>query len=151
MEFLLWAVLALLIFAVAAHYVERGIATARMKLADSGDMPKWVATDGYVLDVVGESHYRASLLKILHGVDARELKAIAVLVPYKSRHDKHAVRVEIRSHIVGHLSRDDARAYRKRLAKKFGEGKVAAADALIGSGLEAGERGPIGVRLAVSL
>lgn len=151
MEFVAWLLVAIIAMGFVAGAITWQIAKARCQLAESGEMLRWPATKGFATEVVGESHYRAALLKILAGCEQREMEAVAVLIPYSSRHDSEAVRVEIKGRVVGHLSREDARIYRKRVVKQFDSVCVAAAGAVIGSTLDDGVRGPIGVRLAVAL
>lgn len=112
----------------------------------------WPARDEYEFEVVGESFYQPALRALAgnHGSDAAHLVTTAVLVPDdRNPHDNKAVKVLIDGHHVGHLSRDDARSYRRRLAAKK-QGMVAAqCGALVMGGFVArnGERASYGVRL----
>src|SRR5262245_58173778 len=65
--------------------------------------------------VVGESHYQPALRSICGAAEWEEVSfdCIAVLVPDPSNpYDEMAVMVQIDASLVGHLSREDARAYR---------------------------------------
>ena len=74
----------------------------------------------FSLAVVGESHYQEALEAIC-GKRKREgedkvVKATLILED-SNPHDKYAVRVEIEGRTVGHLGRDHAKQYRKKLAE----------------------------------
>ncbi len=71
-------------------------------------------------DVVGESFYMDALRQIM--ADAEEdcsdwlrLETVAHMVPVSyNRHDANAVEIRISGKHVGHLSRDNAKAYRAK-------------------------------------
>lgn len=110
----------------------------------------------YAVEVVGESHYQSALEAIAGGrtADSARVHADAVLIlEDDNKYDPGAVRVEISGKTVGHLSREDAPAYRARLAAM---GKPAArgmCHARIVGGWDRGEgeRGNYGVYLDVEL
>lgn len=110
-----------------------------------------LAGDGeYGLDVVGESHYQGDLERLAGGRtrDGVEVETQAELIPEDDNpHDKKAVRVAIGGRTVGHLSRDDARAFRESV------GRPATCAALIVGGWDRGkgDRGHFGVRLDADL
>lgn len=112
----------------------------------------WPALDEYDFEVVGESHYQPALRALAgaHGDDAAQIETTAVLVPDDANpHDDKAVAVLIDGRQVGHLSREDARSYRRRLATRK-QGMVAAqCGALIMGGFidRNGRRAHYGVRL----
>ncbi|MFN7043112.1 MAG: HIRAN domain-containing protein [Acidovorax temperans] len=112
----------------------------------------WPARDEYEFEVTGESHYQRTLQRLAgeHGDDAAQLITTAVVVPDDANpHDDKAVAVLIDGHQVGHLSRDDARSYRRRLAAKK-QGMVAAqCGAVVMGGFirRDGTRASYGVRL----
>ena len=112
----------------------------------------WPARDEYEFEVVGESHYQRALQTLAgeHGDDAAELLTTAMVVPYDTnKYDDKAVKVLIDGYEVGHLSRDDARSYRRRLAgKKLGM-VPAQCGALVMGGFigRDGTRASYGVRL----
>lgn len=88
----------------------------------------WPTLDTFDFEVVGESYYQPVLAALMgDGSDpAIDGRGTAVLLPYDDNpHDDKAVRVTIAGLTVGHLSRDDARKYRRRLKAKAG-GMVAA-------------------------
>ncbi len=106
----------------------------------------------YEVEVVGESHYQKELEALCGGrtEESARVKTTAVLVlddhnPYDSK----AVRVEIGGCVVGHLSRVNARQYRKKLQEAGHPGIRASCKALIVGGWDRGngDRGHFGVRL----
>src|SRR5262249_32273170 len=96
----------------------------------------------YDIEVVGTSHYQTELEQICGGrsEESARAKTTAMLVlddanPY----DSNAVRVEIAGYVVGHMSRDNARQYRKKL-KQAGHPRITAScDALIVGGWDRGK------------
>jgi len=106
----------------------------------------------FEIEVVGESHYQRQLEEICGGrfEDSARVNATAVLIlddgnPYDSK----AVRVEINGYVVGHLNRENAREYRKKL-KEAGHPRITAqCRALIVGGWDRGngDCGYFGVRL----
>jgi hypothetical protein len=106
----------------------------------------------YDIEVVGESHHQKELEIICGGRSDQcaRVKTTAILVleddnPYDSK----AVRVEIGGYTVGHLSRENARQYRKRLKEAGHPCIIASCKALIVGGWDRGDgdRGHFGVRL----
>lgn len=81
----------------------------------------WPARNEYDFEVVGESFYQP-VLKALMGDPAdpaMDGRGTAILVPDDSNpHDNKAVKVTVQGFTIGHLSREDARSYRRRLASK---------------------------------
>lgn len=80
----------------------------------------WPVCEGCIY-VAGTKHYQSALKALAgdHGNTRVELYCVAHLVPDSSNaHDDEAIRVDIDGHTVGHLSREEARSYRKRLARK---------------------------------
>jgi hypothetical protein len=106
----------------------------------------------YEIEVVGESHHQRELERICGGrsEEGARVKTTAVLVlDDNNPYDSQAVRVEIHGYVVGHLSRENARQYRKRL-EEAGHAKITAScKALIVGGWDRGngDRGDFGVRL----
>ena len=106
----------------------------------------------FSVDVVGESQYQDALATICGGYtpEGHNLEATAVLVlddgnPY----DNKAVRVEIEGRTVGHLSRANAREYRRELQKQGCPSLTLSCCALIVGGWDrgSGDRGYFGVNL----
>ena len=128
-----------------------GKATA-LRQANVSPAFTWPRRDEYEFEVVGVSNYQRGLQALAgdHGDDAADLQTTAVVVPYDSNpYDDKAVKVLIDGHEVGHLSREDARSYRRRLAAKK-QGMVAAqCGALVMGGFigRDGKRASYGVRL----
>ena len=114
----------------------------------------WPSLGDFDFEVVGESHYQKALAKLAgdHGDQSPNLQVKAVLIPdNKNPHDDKAVRVEVEGYTVGHLSRDDARSFRRRLgAKKLGVVPTGC-DAIIMGGYLArdGTRASYGVSLDI--
>lgn len=92
--------------------------------APTGEFFHWPEIGGFDYSIVGTSFYQDALQKIAgdHTGKMARVRTIAHLVPDpKNPHDDKAVRVDIAGHTVGHLSREDARSFRRRLgAKKIG-------------------------------
>lgn len=94
----------------------------------------WDDCPHFDFEVVGESFYQKSIASI---VKARGQGSIvkALLIPDdNNKHDNLAVRVDIDGHTVGHMSRDDARDFRKRLSAKKMKGRITVCDADIRGG-----------------
>lgn len=110
----------------------------------------WTGSGAYDVDVVGESFYKDSLAKVLG--NNREIKAVAVLIPYSHAKDENAVRVEVNGKVVGHLSREQAPDFRKLLASKHKPLATTSCKAVVGGGAtkQDGTKGPIGVRLDIA-
>jgi hypothetical protein len=67
---------------------------------------------------VGESFYQKALNKICggKGKDGHNEEVIAVLIcDNKNKYDSEAVRVDVDGKTVGHLSKSDAKLFRKHL------------------------------------
>lgn len=92
--------------------------------APAGEFFHWPELGGFEYNIVGTSFYQDALQKVAgdHTGKMARVRTIAHLVPDpKNPHDDKAVRVDIAGHTVGHLSREDARSFRRRLgAKKIG-------------------------------
>jgi hypothetical protein len=70
----------------------------------------------YRIDVAGESFYEESFAALCgeRTIEGVRIESRAQLTLQDDNpHDKHAVAVSIGGHQVGHLSRDDARAFRR--------------------------------------
>jgi hypothetical protein len=82
---------------------------------------------GYAgVDVVGESHYQASIRKLFGGQlkeSGTELQATAELVPEpRNEHDRNAIGVWIGGGQVGHLGREEATHYAPVVSRLVGSG-----------------------------
>lgn len=114
----------------------------------------WPELGEFDFEVVGESFCQAPL-KVLageHGSNSAQVITNAYLVPDdQNRHDNKAVRVDIGGNTVGHLSRDDARSFRRRLSSKKMTGATTSCKALIMGGHtnRTGEKMFYGVRLDI--
>lgn len=123
--------------------------TARGGIAPVFDWPR---SGSYAGEVVGESHYQDHLRRLVgdHGDEAAELETVAVLVPDSTNaYDDKAVRVEIEGLAVGHLPKDAARVYRKKLKAKGQNNVPASCGALVMGGYigRNGSRAHYGVKL----
>lgn len=88
----------------------------------------WPEIGDYCFEVVGESHYQRALLKHAgdHDEDGADKECVALLIK--------AVRVAVGVDIVGHLSRDDARSFRRRLGTKKLTGQITSCYAIMRGG-----------------
>lgn len=113
----------------------------------------WESLGEFEFEVVGESFYQSALGALASPYDEINLKKAifkALLVPdNNNKYDKLAVRVDINGLTVGHLSKDDARSFRKRLSSKKLSKSITSCDAQITGGfvLKNGERAHFGVIL----
>lgn len=117
------------------------------------EVPKIAGPGQYRVDVAGESFYRDSLIKICgprcEGGVSIEVRAELVLQD-DNPHDKKAVKVIVNGLQVGHLSCDDARAFRRTVRYgKLSEYETSECAVLIRGGWDRGpgDRGDYGVRL----
>lgn len=113
----------------------------------------WESLGEFEFEIVGESFYQSELAALASPYDDTSLgNAVfkAVLVPDdNNRYDKLAVRVDINGLTVGHLSKDDARSFRRRLSSKKQSRAVTSCDAIITGGFvkKDGSQANFGVRL----
>lgn len=153
MDFGQWVLLAFLIY-VGYRILTRGGAKRAVHSSAAPPSFAWPPLHEFEAAVVGESHYQRALREIAgdHGDDAADLTTTAVLIPDdKNPHDNKAVRVEIDGRVVGHLSRDDARTYRRRLGSKKVGMVPASCGALVMGGFigRDGKRASYGVLLDI--
>src|ERR1700704_6140704 len=79
---------------------------------------------GWVVPVVGESHYQDTLQMLYrkNGGSGHDIKVSAALVPEDDNAvDPNAVRVEIESRGVGYLPREMALEYRAAMGENVGQ------------------------------
>jgi hypothetical protein len=111
----------------------------------------WETTGDFAVHVVGESHYQRQLAALAgeHGTKRARVEQVAELVLDDSnKFDAKAVAVVIGGQMVGHLSRDDARSYRRRLGQKGLAGVTASCSAIIvGGGTRGKTKHSFGVML----
>lgn len=100
----------------------------------------WPPLMEFDVDVVGESYYQDAIEIIAKQLEAKydnnpneELQPLtAYLVPDDNNsYDDKAVRIEIKGMQVGHLSREDARSFRRRLGSKKLTGQITTCGAMI--------------------
>lgn len=137
-----WAwmpVSAALIYYVLAMISKAEDEEAREKATATKSIFHWPSIGNFEFDVVGESYHQEALKRIAKARtnDLRKERFIATLVPESdNKHDKSAVRIDIEGTAVGHMNREDARSFRRRLAGKKMSGAVTSCDAMIGGGYE---------------
>jgi hypothetical protein len=93
-----------------------------------------VEPDGNRVEAVGESHYLDALVAITgrrHREQVRHPAVAALIREPDNPYDADAVAVHIDGHKVGHLSRDDARAYQPVLVALAADRKVLACNVLV--------------------
>lgn len=110
----------------------------------------------YQVDMVGESFYQDNIESICGGRQPDGVNQLvqAVLIPEDDNpYDKKAVKICINGKQVGHLSKEDARKYRKYLKKYNLEGRMCSCNAKIIGGWDRGksDRGSFGVNLDLVL
>ncbi len=71
--------------------------------------------------VVGESNYQKNIKKVAALTSTSETSANTAILRYENhnKHDEKAVVVIMEGYVVGYLSRDDARSFRKKIAKNM--------------------------------
>ena len=110
----------------------------------------------YTYEIVGESHYQDSLMRICGGRSeeaAQKFVEARLVLDDKNPHDNKAVRVDIDGNVVGYLSKQNARKYRAYL-KKIGRGDVVGVcQAVVVGGWDRGKGdvGNFGVKLDLSV
>ncbi len=114
--------------------------------------PLYVEGEGdFSFEIVGESYYQDALGSIAgpKTEDSKEVFCEAILVCEPDNpHDSNAIAVFISDKKVGHLSRIDALAYRKSMAKRFKDVPLVKVDAVIvGGWLRDDSEGSFGVKL----
>ncbi|MBA2557021.1 MAG: HIRAN domain-containing protein [Chloroflexi bacterium] len=101
---------------------------------DLGDRRGNLPGDALVLysgpprEVVGESHYRAAIESVTGGAHVEGVKLVtwaSLVAEHDNPYDSTAVAVHVDGLKVGHLSRDEAAAYRGVLERIAAHGKVA--------------------------
>lgn len=112
----------------------------------------WPELGDYEFEVVGESRYQAALRRIAgdHGERSAEAVCVAHLVmDDRNPHDNKAVVVRVDGAVVGYMSRDDARSFRRRLSAKRLAGMTTTCSAcVVGGGTRKnGEALSYGIRL----
>jgi hypothetical protein len=110
----------------------------------------WDDGGNFDFEVVGESFYQSHLASVAVGADgwANEHRIATLLPEDDNPHDKMAVGVYIGGRQVGHLSRDDARSFRRRLSAKGISKQLTTCNATIrGGGIVNGKPALYGVWL----
>lgn len=129
--------------AAGFHYKDNGSAIAH-----------YTGFDEYEFEIVGESYYQDELEQIAGPKtdESANFPCIALLICENDNpYDHKAVAIFIHDLKIGHLSRDDARNWRKRLAEDWHEEASVTVDALIVGGWKRknGDEGSYGVKLDI--
>jgi len=101
---------------------------------------EWPPTNEFQFDIVGESYYQGALEKLFKESKPKENDGVintldAHIVPDDlNPYDDKAVRIDIDQYTVGHLSRDDARSFRRRLGAKKLTGQITKCKTIITGG-----------------
>ena len=99
----------------------------------------WMLDGSFDFEVVGESYYQAAIAQIVAAPNFDpNMNIVAHLIPeHDNPHDDSSVRVEIDGLKVGHLSREDARSFRRRLGAKKLSNQITTCDArILGGGAD---------------
>jgi hypothetical protein len=124
---------------------------AKAKGVAHGGPFAWPNLGDFDFEVVGESHYQRNLASLAgeHDEYGARTECVAHLVPEDHNpHDPKAVAVQIAGRIVGYLSREDARSFRRRLGQKGLSGRVTTCGAcIVGGATRNGEKLFYGVNL----
>ena len=128
--------------------------TSRISAATPISTFHWPSEDRFEFEVVGESFYQGELARIVgqHEEESVQVRCVATLVPEDdNKHDPKAVAVLVSGRKVAHLSREDARSFRRRLGQKRLSGAITTCDAIIvGGGMRRnGERLMYGIQLDI--
>ena len=125
--------------------------TAKVPAMRSEQTFHWPSIGDFEFEVVGESYYQDALRRIASGGDQGKVWTAMLIPEHDNPHDDLAVRVEIEGLKVGHLSRDDARSFRRRLGAKKLSNHITACNAMItgGSVRKNGEKLLYGVMLDI--
>ena len=89
-------------------------------------------SDHFDFEVVGESFYQSQIAELVRRAGVHH--AARLVLDSNNPHDNLAVRVDINGQTVGHLSRDDARSFRRRLGAMRMTGQTTTCDAEIRGG-----------------
>jgi len=114
----------------------------------------WPGMGDFEFEVVGQSFYQKELSRLtgVQGEKSAEVQCVATLAREDdNKHDPKAVAVLVDGRKVAHLSREDARSYRRRLGAKKLSGATTTCDALVvGEGTRRnGERLMYGIKLDI--
>lgn len=111
----------------------------------------WPVHDEEPVDVVGEASYQAGIRRALAKAEGSATMKAMLLPESDNPHDRLAVSVWCHGERVGYLSRDDARAFRKRLQRKGIAGKptTCVAELIGGHTLRNGDQASFGVQLMI--
>lgn len=128
--------------------------TNKPSKASFQDAFSWPPLGEFDFEVVGESNYQSAIAEIAgqHGEEGATMECVAQLIPEDdNRYDPKAIAVRINGRMVGYLSREDARSFRRRLGQKGLTGRTTSCAAcIVGGGTKrSGERLFYGVKLDI--
>lgn len=155
-----WLIVAAIVWFIYRLFITRfgtrsDTQTAPTKISTGQSLIHWESLGEFEFEIVGESFYQSALAALASSYDQVSLKNSvfkAMLVPDdNNKYDKQAVRVDINGLTVGHLSKDDARSFRRRLSSKKKSKAVSSCDAIITGGFlkKDGSRAHFGVKLDI--
>lgn len=157
----MWPIIIVIALAIVLYLLRRDPHPRAMPVKPAkrtnDDAPLLPGNDEYEMEIVGESHYQTHLRRVCGGCDEDgvDLETDAVIVfDNGNPHDAQAVKVMIDGGTVGHLSREAARTFRKKIAQsQFKQHDQFRCKALIRGGWDrgGGDTGMFGVRLDVDL
>jgi hypothetical protein len=138
------AILVIFVVLIAAKVTKNGLKPWYYQLLDQPEkLHRWPEDGIYSQPVVGESNYQEALRSIWDKCSEVGTDAI-LLHEDKNKHDNKAVAIFVDKNLVGYLSRDDARKFRRRCARNH-VGAASICKARV-SGKE-GKQGMIGIWL----
>lgn len=82
-----------------------------------GNLASLPGTGDFDFEIVGESKYQKALRAIAGAGEVRHECTARILLEDENPYDNKAVRVDIGGKTVGYFSREDARSYRRQIAK----------------------------------
>jgi hypothetical protein len=125
------------------------LSAARVVATPTSQGYHWNDSEHFDFEVVGESFYQNALTAISSRTPERSLVIASIIPDGANKHDNLAVRIDIDGRTVGHLSREDARSFRRRLGAKKLTGQITTCDAEIrgGGARKNGEKLSFGVFL----
>lgn len=141
------AIIVLLVFVIPT--IKKTVLLNRIN--SEGDRYHWPPEGQFEVDIVGESYYQKALAKIAgNPLNYSEFECLATLqLEDDNQYDSKAVAVWINGMMVGHLSKDDALSFRRRVARKEITGPFTTCNAkVIGGGTKGnGQKYSFGVKL----
>jgi hypothetical protein len=111
---------------------------------------RWPALGEFDFSVVGESHYQRELEQLAAQWPPGQPFEVQIVLDDDHPHDKMAVSVRHEGTVIAHMSRADARSYRRRLGALRIGSQPATCDAVLTGGFQKAEgRAFYGVQLDI--